>query len=80
MDADAEPQVTTKDGPKALWKNEPTAAAKLKETAASSSASAGKSRDDAGVIDVEKAEEPIDVDKPAGKPAEKKMPKQKAPD
>ena len=78
MDVDAEPEVTTKDDPKALRKDKPTAAAKVKSAAAPSSASAGEK--DAGVIDVEKPEEPIDVDKPAGKPAEKKMPKQKAPE
>ena len=78
MDVDAEAEVTSKDDPKALRKDEPTAATKVKSAAASSSASALEK--DAGVIDVEKPEEPIDVDKPAGKPAEKKMPIQKAPE
>ena len=78
MDVDAEPEVTTKGDTQALRKDEPTADAKLNRTADQSSSSADAKG--AGVIDVEKPDGPIDVDKPAGRPAEKKMPKQKAPE
>ena len=73
MDADKEPEVTTKDLSQAPWKGEPTAAAKAK-AAAETASSSTPTQDDA-VIDVDK-----DDSKPAGKPAVKKMPKQKVPE
>ena len=73
MDADKEPEVTTKDLSQAPWKGEPTAAAKAK-AAAEATSSSTPTQDDA-VIDVDK-----DDSKPAGKPAVKKMPKQKVPE
>ena len=77
MDADKEPEVTTKDLSQAPWKGEPTAAAKAKAAAAEQASSSTATKADA-VIDVDK--EDTRDSTPAGRPADKKMPKTKAPE
>ena len=84
IDADKEPEVTTRGLSQAPWKGEPTAAAKAK-AAAAGQASSSRAPKASAVIDVD--DEASRDSKPAGRPAEKKtkaletkaMPRPKAP-